>query len=323
MTKKFLRNIIFLLIFALNAFWSSIPIFAQNQEFSANQHRELLAVQQQKSRTEAQPFLPKDTTLVVNSERKVPLRRQRMRSMLGIGVYGTFGFTSSDFFERYRWLTSSSKFELAGEAMWNFFTKFEVSRNDGFWLGLSFDTYKLSLNDQSSQVIEYAETGKVAAARTISNTMLFRVFPILTTFEYRQPEAKYRSFIGAGVGAGVVRFAWTESVSTTLRDDIRRGGEYFQDTYLVPAGRLYAGVELDFDPGTKASFVKSLTIQGQWNVMPFATNYFAGYAQQFDPTFRVQNSSRRDLSELTGAKSTLQLGGFSFGVTVNFMFAPS
>lgn len=179
-------------------------------------------------------------------------------------------------------------------------------------VGVSVEAYRARFQDNYQQTTEQSNAfgEKVPGFRSIYQDFTVKVLPVFATVEVVPVRAQFHTYAGMGVGAAYVAMYWNESVRYSNPSDKRKGGLYVDEVRVVPAARLYAGIELGFDRiGEKPSLLNSLFVETRYSFIPASLPLLQRIAPQMD-------------SPPAGwdAPVGVQTGGFSLamGITLHF-----
>lgn len=120
-----------------------------------------------------------------------------------------------------------------------------------------------------------------APPQNITQDIALTCIPALLTIDYYPHARQFTGFVGAGIGLGAATFRWTETITESQSIGARLGGERYNETHLVPAVMLRAGVSLGLDDELGANVRAAVTMEGGYLYMPLTAPLFTKTADSF------------------------------------------
>jgi hypothetical protein len=154
-----------------------------------------------------------------------------------------------------------------------------------------------------------SSTGVVVAS--MEENFSLSVIPAMIGIEYSPIYSQFSSYVGVGFGAAVSSSTWNSVVRRQTPSDFYRPERNLHGFGVVPAARLYTGVDLRFDRYLQSgSPFRGIFLEASFLVLPVAANYFKEIRHQ-----------GRDIPVLPAEdNATLNVGGFTISLGVNLQF---
>ena len=202
------------------------------------------------------------------------------KPILSVNLGFPFGFASEDFFSIYR-------NELDGK---NEYTRHSPTISIVYktWLTPNF-RMGLSANILRSTFSDYYYTSGANFSRNHTQEIVTQTLPIILSGELIPYDKQFRSYIGGGVGINVSNINWEERVNSTYQLDKRKGGLHYSETSLVPAFRMFSGLELGFDEFPESEFLGSIIFELQYTYSFRNPNLFKSIKNQLIEPSEVLN----------------------------------
>lgn len=165
------------------------------------------------------------------------------------------------------------------------------------------DIYDVSRNPEAA---DSAGQGTIVA--TVVEDFSVKALPVFVGVEFAPVRSQFTSYVGLLAGPVVSSVVWI----TTARDQAQAG--YYRpsinanDWGVGVGGKLYAGLDLRFDRSVQRP-IRGLCIEAAFSMMPV-------HQDVFQPII----TSSRGLPKLPERSTTLQMGGFTITIGLNFQF---
>ncbi|MES2767027.1 MAG: hypothetical protein V4642_14225 [Bacteroidota bacterium] len=214
-------------------------------------------------------------------------------------IGAVYGVSASDFFKEY-----NNPFTIGGKA-----SSFNIplstgatvkaAYTQGIRYGVSGDFFKAVMRDNYDHAVVVLKENQLdtIGTRNIGSELSVSSIPVLATIEFIPVEAQFTTYFGVGAGVAFNKIFWKESVQTTVKNDPRTGGVYTDERKITPAGRIYAGVELDFDKRRRqSSILGSLLLEVRYTYIPVSSKLlekfssFPGAPERWKDDFSVGGS---------------------------------
>jgi hypothetical protein len=204
-----------------------------------------------------------DTTVVVKKVRP-------MRTWASFG--GVFGVHSTDFFQSYkRYLGGpSSTFDVPyvieggiASYLWK-----NVS------VGLTASYYKAVVRESYKQFYPFGDTSATTLL-SIAQDMSVTATPIIATIDYYPTDRQFATYVGAGLGIGISTIVWKQGV---YGNGSASETTPYNDTHIVPAGLLRAGISLGWDKERTTKVAGALTFEVRYTFLTVTAPLFESLA---------------------------------------------
>ncbi|MBX7153610.1 MAG: hypothetical protein K1X91_01525 [Bacteriodetes bacterium] len=195
-----------------------------------------------------------------------------MNARLGLQL----GISAPDFFTTYRNVLRIPTSQFTVPLTFGAAAKFAK----GDWsIGIDGEYFSADVNDNATVTINPLDSSK-GSRKFLENISLTAV-PIMLCAEIAPVNAQFHTYIGAAAGIGLVSLQWKEEVSSSLQGDTRIGGTLINESKVVPAFRIYSGIELGYDRAKRGvDHFGSLIIEVRYTYMPYNTTPFQKLAAQ-------------------------------------------
>lgn len=199
-----------------------------------------------------------------------------LKSIVYMGVAGGFTSGSDEFFNTLRAEFGSTKRNLPLIPTLAAGTKLLIT--PGYRFGLQVNYQIINFNTSFEQ---YVDEPGLKGYRQLHHTYNITNMPIILTADYIPYTSQFRTYTGLGIGMLVVNTNWEEGLSSSIEQDIRRGGVHYDNTDIGALGRIYAGVELGFDKDYEDYFLGSLIIEASYTHTFVGVDFYSRVRQQF------------------------------------------
>ncbi|HYF04411.1 MAG TPA: hypothetical protein VEC36_13590 [Patescibacteria group bacterium] len=219
-----------------------------------------------------------DTTIIA---RTVANAKPDYMLIVSGSVGAVFGVGGYEFAQEY-----NNPFTIGGQGQ-----SFDVPLNIGgtakfafskLRYGLAGDFSKAVMPDNYSQAVVVLKNNQLDTLgfRDVSSNLSVSSIPLLVTVEFMPVEAQFSTYVGLGAGIAFNSVFWSESLASSVPADPRKGGVYIDESQITPAGRVYAGVELDFDKRrTSHSILGSLLLEVRYTYIPVSAPLLKEFAK--------------------------------------------
>ncbi|HLP29129.1 MAG TPA: hypothetical protein VK147_10865 [Candidatus Didemnitutus sp.] len=190
----------------------------------------------------------------------------------------TFGIDADEFFKDYQLVLGgkSSGFN----APMGFSASLSTYQLGNASIGVMAGYYKAVVRENYNYDPLIIDTS-FAPPQNITQDISLTCLPAMLTIDYYPYNRQFTGFVGAGVGLGAATFRWTETITSSQSIGARLGGERYNETHLVPAVMLRAGVSLGLDDELGANIRAAITMEGGYLYMPLTAPLFAKTADSF------------------------------------------
>ena len=175
----------------------------------------------------------------------------------------------------------------------------------GTYFGAStVDLYDVT---QSPEGTDSARQERVVAS--VVEDFSVKTLPLFVGVEYAPIRSQFTSYVGAVAGPVVSSVMW----NTTARQQTQ-AAEYYRPSInadswgVAVGGKLYAGLDLRFDRSVQRP-IRGVCIEAAFSMMPVRHDVFQAIL-----------TSSRGVATLPERSTTLQMGGFSITIGLNFQF---
>ncbi|MCB0710879.1 MAG: hypothetical protein KDD67_00965 [Ignavibacteriae bacterium] len=152
------------------------------------------------------------------------------------------------------------------------------------------------------------EADTVVPVAQLFEQMSISALPIMIGVQYSPIRSQFTSYVGATVGAALVRSKWTTLVRTFDNVQFFRPETNIDDPSFAPAIRLFTGVDLRFDRFfTSKNAFRGIFIEAAYFYLPVSRDYFR----------EIRTIGRKVLLVPSSDDATLNLGGFTITFGVN------
>jgi hypothetical protein len=117
--------------------------------------------------------------------------------------------------------------------------------------------------------------------QNVTQNMSLSCLPALFTIDLFPFRRQFTGFLGAGVGLGFATFEWTETLSASQSIGARQSGVRYDDTQIVPAASVRAGVSLGLDDELGNDVRAAITLEGGYLYMPLTAPLMAEASESF------------------------------------------
>lgn len=197
-----------------------------------------------------------------------------------------FGVHGKDFFDDYRALLGarSATFDVPvavrlGVGSYQF---------DNATLGLVAGYYRAVLRE----TYDYRPFGADTATRAPQSTtqsFTLSVIPAMLTADYIPFDKQFTGYVGAGAGIAVAAIHWEESLATLQSSFARVGGVRYDESHVVPAAMLRAGISLGLDHRPAARSRAALHFEVNYTWIPLHAKLFERTAATIGEGLPAQN----------------------------------
>ena len=115
----------------------------------------------------------------------------------------------------------------------------------------------------------------------VTQTITMTVIPAMIMLDYFQVQRQFTGYVGAGVGLASLAFFWEEELANITQEGARQPGIRYDDTHLVPAAQVRAGVSLGFDDPLSSLTYAGIYIEAGYTYIPFSAPLFEKTAESF------------------------------------------
>jgi len=159
---------------------------------------------------------------------------------------------------------------------------------------------------QRPEAADSARQGRVVA--TVVEDFSVKTLPVLLGVEYAPVRSQFTSYVGVLAGPVISSVVWTTTSQQQAQAGYSRPNINTDDWVVGFGGRLYAGLDLRFDRSVQRP-IRGLCIEAAFSMMPIRQDFFQAII-----------TSSRGLPKLPERSATLQMGGFTITVGLNFQF---
>lgn len=213
-----------------------------------------------------------------------------------------YGSSAIDFFADYRSLLGGELEEFSSSSALNFATTMPL--NDNFRLGLQIQSYFLEGKETYNQPVVSTLRKDTIGTRSLYQDFGARIIPVFITAEYYAVRAQFQTYVTASIGVGVTDIYWNEGVTSTVPDDVRRGGLHLDETLFHPALKIGVGSELGFDAFVTGSSLHSLFFEVTYSWIGTQLTPFTNIERQL-------NEEEKEKLDNTSANYSVNTGGLS------------
>lgn len=137
-------------------------------------------------------------------------------------------------------------------------------------------------------------------------------YPIMIGLEYSPVRTQFTTYVGGLVGIAPVDVNWNTLTQRESPGELSRPGLNTSGVELEPAGRLYAGIDYQFDEAIRErGMVRGIFIEGSYLVLPVRRDYFTSVRRQ-----------GRGIAALPAADDgTLHMGGATLTLGFSLQFS--
>lgn len=137
-------------------------------------------------------------------------------------------------------------------------------------------------------------------------------YPILIGIEYSPVRTQFTTYVGALAGIAPVNVDWGTLTQRESPGELSRPELNVSGVELVPSGRIYAGIDYQFDETVRErGMVRGIFVEGGYLVLPVRRDYFTSVRRQ-----------GRGIADLPPTESgTLQLGGATLSIGFSLQFS--
>ncbi len=189
-----------------------------------------------------------------------------------------YGTSAIDFFSKYRAITGGELTRFNSASALNVSTT--LPYNEHFRLGLQIQSYLLDAKETHSQPVIAQLSSDTIGYRSLFEDFQARVIPVFVTAEFYAVRAQFQTYVTASIGVGITDIFWSESVQSSVPDDIRKGGLHLDETVVHPAIKVGVGSELGFDAFLSGSSLHSLFFEVSYSWIGTQLTPFQNVARQ-------------------------------------------
>jgi hypothetical protein len=173
--------------------------------------------------------------------------------------------------------------------------------------GISAEFAETKINESVFQIVQ---TKDEKGSRIMSEDFVLRQLPVFLTAEYVPYSSwQFKTFAGSGLGVNIALTRWSENIKSSLIDDKRISGMQYNSVDLLPALKIYSGLELGFDRMTNLHFLGSLIIQ-------FSYTHFFGGVDLYKTVRKQYDVIPQEIND-----TLIPVQGYlTFGIAVSFNF---
>ena len=113
----------------------------------------------------------------------------------------------------------------------------------------------------------------------VSQTITMTVIPAMLMIDYFPVRRQFTGYVGAGVGLASLAFFWNEDLANINQQGARLGGVRYDETHLVPAAQVRAGVSLGFDDPLSSLAYAGVYLETGYTYIPFSAPLFEKTAE--------------------------------------------
>lgn len=174
--------------------------------------------------------------------------------------------------------------------------------------GTYFGSNVVDLYDVSRSPEAADSTGQGTVVASVVEDFSVKTLPVLLGIEFAPVRSQFTSYVGLLAGPVISSVVW----NTTTRQQAQAG--YYRPSInadswgIEVGGRIYAGLDLRFDRSVQRP-IRGLCIEAAFSMMPVRQDVF-------QPII----TSSRGLPKLPERSTTLQMGGFTITIGLNFQF---
>ncbi|MBK7032010.1 MAG: hypothetical protein IPH49_01775 [Ignavibacteria bacterium] len=154
----------------------------------------------------------------------------------------TFGIDADEFFKDYQLVLGGKASGF--NAPMGFSASLSTYQLGNASIGVMAGYYKAVVRENYDYKPLITDTS-FAPPQNITQDIALTCIPALLTIDYYPHARQFTGFVGAGIGLGAATFRWTETITESQSIGARLGGERYNETHLVPAVMLRAGVSSD------------------------------------------------------------------------------
>jgi hypothetical protein len=203
------------------------------------------------------------------------------------GVHWTLGIQASEFIRDYQSILggASSSFGVPIGA------RGSVSQyiSDNITVGLSGGFSRASIRESYLYDPQPPQIRLGPPQYVIQNIEVSAV-PAFATLEYFPGKRQFAGYVGLGLGVLLSTIEWTEEIQPTRQVGSRRSGTRLNESYIVPAINLRAGICLGFDGSLGSRSSTGIRIQAGYMIAPISAPFMSGQFASFavPPPERLQ-----------------------------------
>jgi hypothetical protein len=194
-------------------------------------------------------------------------------------IYISGGFVlfseSQNFFDQYKNVLDGTKSDFNFFPLASVGTKFQLwkSFRTGFDIELSYAQMKEAYTRNLKITLD--------GYRSYSQTIRINSIPVIFIFEFIPIQKQFRTYSGVGIGFVYRNITWNELIISSDPYDKRKDGQHYNETEIIPATRIYAGLDLGFDKEKIEKLLSSFFIEIRYTCSYRKLSIFNSIEKQF------------------------------------------